>query len=173
MAAPNSKTVTLARGRHRSPHDGVCVMELASMLAGEPFTDQPATVSPTVAAFLRAYNDAATEEQRQRLYRYAAESLRTRTTRALERRRARLCLRWLDRIEPRPTLLARRLRLAVALIRPELVAATLGRAASHADAAAGRDDCLRMVDVLIAATPGRSAQVQAPERAGDALIGQL
>jgi hypothetical protein len=159
MSPPNSKTVTLARGRHRSPRDGVCVMELASMLAGEAFTDQPLSVSPTVAAFLRAYNDAATEEQRQRLYRYAAESLGTRHGRSLERRRARLCLRWLERIDPRPSLLARRLRLATALIRPELIAATLGRAASHADATTGRDGCLRMVDALIAATPGRPAPV--------------
>jgi|SRR5947209_9781115 len=160
MAPLNSKTVTLARGRHRSPRDGVCVMELASMIAGEAFTDQPVTVSPTVAAFLRAYNDAATEEQRQRLYGYAAESLGTRNTRALERRRARMCLRWLERIDPRPAPLARRLRLAVALIRPELVAASLGRRASHADATTGRDECLRMVDVLIAVTARRSPPVR-------------
>ena len=50
MPPPNSKTVTLARGRHRSPREGVCVMELASMLAGEAFTDQPLTVAPTIAA---------------------------------------------------------------------------------------------------------------------------
>ena len=34
---PSHQTVRLARGKHSSPRDGVCVMELASMLAGEQF----------------------------------------------------------------------------------------------------------------------------------------
>ena len=33
------------------------MMELASLLAGEPFTDRPACASPVIAAFLREYND--------------------------------------------------------------------------------------------------------------------
>lgn len=45
------QTARLSAGKHRSPQDGVCVMELASMLAGGPFT---AAVSPMIAAFLRA-----------------------------------------------------------------------------------------------------------------------
>jgi len=32
-------------------------MELASMLAGEPFSDHPDSVCPTIAGFLRAYNE--------------------------------------------------------------------------------------------------------------------
>jgi hypothetical protein len=43
-------------------------MELASMLAGEPFSDQPKSVCPVVAAFLRGYNDAVDDETRQDLY---------------------------------------------------------------------------------------------------------
>jgi hypothetical protein len=34
------------RGQHANPERGVCVMELASMLAGEPFTDHPRSVCP-------------------------------------------------------------------------------------------------------------------------------
>jgi hypothetical protein len=34
-------------------------MELASMLADEPFSDRSATVSPVVGALLRTYNDCA------------------------------------------------------------------------------------------------------------------
>jgi hypothetical protein len=171
MAAPNCKTVTLARGRHSSPREGVCVMELASMLAGEPFSDQPAAVSPVIGAFLRAYNDAATEEQRQRLYGYAADAIGTRATRSLERRRARLCLGLLDPVEPRASWLARRLRLAAALVRPDLVAAALGRAASHADASAASDDCLGLVDTLIAMSGRAGAQSAARDGETELTVG--
>jgi hypothetical protein len=39
-------------------------MELASMLADEPFTDRPATASPVIAAFLRTYNDGIDDARR-------------------------------------------------------------------------------------------------------------
>src|SRR5438445_671161 len=84
----------------------------------------PASRSPVVAAFLRAYNDAATEAQRQDLYPYAVDALGTRAPSALERRRARLCLR---RLRPPATVFGRCLQRAVALVRPTHVAATLGR----------------------------------------------
>ena len=76
------QTVTLARGKHASPRTGACVMELASMLAGEDFTDRPASVCPVIAAFLRAYNDAIDDRRRQDLYRYASAAV---GTRALDR----------------------------------------------------------------------------------------
>ncbi|MFL5859506.1 MAG: hypothetical protein ACJ780_01815 [Solirubrobacteraceae bacterium] len=66
------QTVRLSRGRHPSPHDGACVMELASMLAEEPFSDHPASACPVIGAFLRVYNDAVDDERRQDLYRYAS-----------------------------------------------------------------------------------------------------
>jgi hypothetical protein len=58
FSAFNYKTVRLAKGKHRSAQHGVCVMELASMIAGGPFTDHPASVSPVIGAFLRVYNDS-------------------------------------------------------------------------------------------------------------------
>jgi hypothetical protein len=64
MGDANFQTVRLARGRHRSAEDGACVMELASMLAGERFTDRPKSVCPVIAAFLRGYNDALPECER-------------------------------------------------------------------------------------------------------------
>ena len=66
------QTVRLARGRHAGPSGGTCVMELASLLAGEPFSDRPATACPVVGGVLRAYNDAVDDERRQRLYGMAA-----------------------------------------------------------------------------------------------------
>jgi hypothetical protein len=69
---PTFQTVSLARGRHVAPEQGVCTVELASMLAGERFTDQPRSACPAVAAFVRGYNDAIDDERRQDLYAVAA-----------------------------------------------------------------------------------------------------
>src|SRR5690349_12927220 len=52
LSMTSFQTVHLKRGRHLSPDHGVCVMELASMLSGERFTDRPRSVSPVIAAFL-------------------------------------------------------------------------------------------------------------------------
>jgi hypothetical protein len=48
-------------------------MELASMLAGEPFSDHPPSVCPVIAAFMRVYNDAVDDDHRQDLYAYASK----------------------------------------------------------------------------------------------------
>jgi hypothetical protein len=69
---PSFQTVKLARGRHAAPQQGVCTVELASMLAGERFTDQPRSACPAVAAFVRGYNDAIDDARRQDLYAIAA-----------------------------------------------------------------------------------------------------
>jgi hypothetical protein len=86
------QTVTLARGKHTSPRTGACVMELASMLAGEDFTDRPTSVCPVIAAFLRAYNDAVDDRRRQDLYRYASAAVGTRASTDVTRARARRCV---------------------------------------------------------------------------------
>src|SRR4051794_2950885 len=74
MDNPSHQTIKLSRGKHSSPAHGACVMELASMLAGERFTDRPHSVSPVVATVLRCYDDS----RRQDLYRYAAAAVGTR-----------------------------------------------------------------------------------------------
>jgi hypothetical protein len=86
------QSVRIARGNHASPRDGVCVMELASMLAGERFTDRPQSVSPIVSAFMRAYNDATDDAGRQELYAYASKAVGTNGSAAVEHRRAERCL---------------------------------------------------------------------------------
>jgi hypothetical protein len=70
--APSFQTVRLARGAHAEPRDGVCTAELASMLAGERFTDRPRTACPAVTAFVRGYNDGLDDAHRQDLYAVAA-----------------------------------------------------------------------------------------------------
>jgi hypothetical protein len=67
-------------------------MELASMLAGESFSDRPATASPVIAAFLRTYNDGIDDTRRQDLYPLAASIVGTAAGRGVERERMSRCL---------------------------------------------------------------------------------
>jgi hypothetical protein len=57
----------LARGKHRNPRKGACFMELASLLAGERFSDHPACTHPLLAAVARHVNDYTTDAARPRL----------------------------------------------------------------------------------------------------------
>lgn len=88
------QTVRLRRGSHRSPAEGVCVMELASILAGEHFSDKPRAVSPVIGGFLRRYNDGVDDVRRQDLYGYASAAVGTRAPREVEDARRRRCLEW-------------------------------------------------------------------------------
>jgi hypothetical protein len=105
VAQASHQTIRLSKGKHAAPSEGACIMELASMLAGEPFSDRPATVCPVIAGFMRAYNDRVDDDRRQDLYRYAAEVVGSRTTSEVEHARERRCLEWADtmrRQRPRP-----------------------------------------------------------------------
>ena len=57
-----------APGRHFDPADGACLMEAASLLAGEPFSDHPRCVHPTLAALARILNDATSAAGRTALW---------------------------------------------------------------------------------------------------------
>jgi hypothetical protein len=105
VALANHQTIRLSKGKHASPSEGACVMELASMLAGEPFSDRPASVCPVIAGFMRSYNDRIDDERRQDLYRYASEVVGSRATPEVEHARERRCLEWAEemrRQRPRP-----------------------------------------------------------------------
>ncbi|MCA1680830.1 MAG: hypothetical protein LC777_18725 [Actinobacteria bacterium] len=78
-------------GKHRSVEEGACVMELASMLGGEPFSDEPSSVCPVIRDFLRSYNDRVDDEGRQALYACAAAIVGSRSTPCVERERLRRC----------------------------------------------------------------------------------
>jgi hypothetical protein len=92
MTQASHQTSRLSRGKHRDPDHGVCVMELASMLAGEPFTDQPRSVCPVIAGFLRSYNDGIGDKPRQELYRFASLAVGTRAGEDVFERRQAMCL---------------------------------------------------------------------------------
>jgi hypothetical protein len=59
----------LSRGKHRSPRQGACFMELASYLAGERWSDNPACTHPLLAALARDVNDFSSDAGRSRLAR--------------------------------------------------------------------------------------------------------
>ena len=56
--------ITLSTGSHRTRDDGMCMMEAAAMLAGEPHTDRPECVDPVIAAFCRAWQDRLDDGRR-------------------------------------------------------------------------------------------------------------
>lgn len=108
--AINCKTVRLAKGSHSGPTDGACVMELASMIAGERFSDHPNSVCPVIGAFLRAYNDSVDNRRRQDLYRCASSAIGTRGSSAVERRRVQRCLAWAQEMRARRGWLVRKFK---------------------------------------------------------------
>jgi hypothetical protein len=57
----------LSRGRHRAPHRGACFMEMATLLAGERWSDHPTFTHPLLAELARLVNDTLTDRKRPRL----------------------------------------------------------------------------------------------------------
>jgi hypothetical protein len=151
-ASPDPKTIRLARGRHSSADDGACVMELASMLAGESFTDHPASVCPVIAAFLRVYNDALPDQCRDELLPYASTTVGTRSDRALRRWRSITLMRW---AYPRRS--ERRIRLASRLCSPTLVAENVAREACMLPPSRRQGEVDRLVDQLVRGPGGGPA----------------
>lgn len=144
---PSHQTVRLSAGRHGSPAQGVCVMELASMLAGERFSDHPRTACPVIAAFLRAYNDHVDDARRQDLLPYAAEVVGTRAIRDVTLARAELCRRFVERLEgPGGSGLRGRLTRRAG---PKRLGARAGRAAALNRERWAHSTALALVETLI------------------------
>jgi hypothetical protein len=59
----------LSRGKHRNPRRGACFMELASVLAGERWSDHPSCTHPLLAQLARQVNDNSSDVERQHLAR--------------------------------------------------------------------------------------------------------
>lgn len=63
----------LSAGRHVSPADGACVMELVSVLAGLRWTDRPRCTHPALAELARVINDRLPDGEQARLAPYAPQ----------------------------------------------------------------------------------------------------
>jgi hypothetical protein len=94
MSSVGYQTIKISRGKHTHPDDGACVMELASMLAGERFTDHPVSVCPVIGSFLRAYNDLVDDDRRQDLYASASMVVGSRASAEVMRARAHYLTAW-------------------------------------------------------------------------------
>ena len=57
----------LARGKHRNSRKGACFMEMASVLAGEKWSDHPRCTHPLLADLARHVNDATSDDNRHHL----------------------------------------------------------------------------------------------------------
>jgi hypothetical protein len=99
MSPANYQTIRLSKGKHTDPVDGACVMELASMLADEPFTDHPASVCPVIGSLLRSYNDSIDAERRQDLYEYASKVVGSRADARTRQRRAARLAEWAEEMQ--------------------------------------------------------------------------
>ncbi|HXI16861.1 MAG TPA: hypothetical protein VNM48_10845 [Chloroflexota bacterium] len=95
------RLITFAHGSHTSINDGGCAMEWAAWVAGEKHSDRPACVSPVIAAFGRAWNDALpTDADRDRLLKPLVPLLiGTRTGPEDDATRAWLATDWLVRVQ--------------------------------------------------------------------------
>ena len=95
MTIVDLSTITLARGMHDTPGDGMCLLEAAAYLAGEPFSDHPQCVCPVLAAFGRSWNDSLDDQTRNRLLKpFLPRLLNTRSTPDVQDRRAFMAADW-------------------------------------------------------------------------------
>jgi len=99
MSPANYQTIKLSKGKHTDPEDGACVMELASMLADEPFTDHPASVCPVIGSFLRSYNDSIDSDRRQDLYEYASKVVGSRADARTQQARSARLAEWAEEMQ--------------------------------------------------------------------------
>lgn len=92
--------IDLRKGSHQRREDGVCAMEAAAWLAGEPHSDRPQCACPAIAAFVVAWNDALpSDEDRNRILKpFIPRLVGTRSTQAVKERRGYLALDWLIRV---------------------------------------------------------------------------
>ena len=98
--------VRFGTGSHSASPDptgdrDMCIMEAVSCMACEPWSDSPACASPVISAFLRAWNDALSDDDRDRLLPAAVWVPRlvgSRGDDATEERRSYLALDWLTRV---------------------------------------------------------------------------
>ena len=91
--------ITLGSGAHSNFSAGACAMELASWIAGEPWSDHPECVCPVIAAFMRSWNDALPDSERTALLLpLIPKTIGTRGSEVLANRRATMAADWLIRV---------------------------------------------------------------------------
>jgi hypothetical protein len=93
----DAKTVRLVSGASPAVEQGVCLEQLVSLLANEPFSDHPFCVDVLVIRWGMHVNDSADDDGRSRLYPYAARQIGTASDGRMDER-ALVCCDWLFRV---------------------------------------------------------------------------
>lgn len=88
--------IYLKGGKHKSPDEGMCLMEAVAYLVGETHSDHPQCVSPVLATFGRSLNDMLQGYQRQELI-SLIPSLPGTVDDGLDERRGFTALDWMAR----------------------------------------------------------------------------
>jgi hypothetical protein len=91
-------SLILKSGGHRPPTDGdiqACIMEAVAWVAGEPWSDHPQCASPTIAAFMRRWNDDLGDTDRQALKPYITRLVGSKGTKAQEDQRGWMAADWM------------------------------------------------------------------------------
>lgn len=99
LAEKLDQITALQKGSHGSPDAGMCVLEAAAYVGGQPFSDHPPCVSPVIGAFLRNWNDnLPCDADRTRLLKpLIPVILDTAANSAIEERRSYMALDWMIR----------------------------------------------------------------------------
>jgi hypothetical protein len=88
----------LGWGQHEGPDDGMCAIEAAAWVAGEPWSDRPECVCPVIAEFCRRWNDGLPSHERNAILRPMVPRLvGTRGSAALAHKRSLMAADWLVR----------------------------------------------------------------------------
>ena len=105
VAVPDTLPV-LSLGHHEPGSATPCVMEAASWLAGEPWSDHPRSVHPAIAGVARLVNDSVGDTERQSLWPLVLASLDTARPRhlILNWRLKRFAHRTAESVDPSPEL---------------------------------------------------------------------
>ena len=90
----------IATGCHNDRSNGLCVMEAAAWLSGEPHSDHPKCVSNVIGSFLRNWNDSISDDVlRAKIMKPLLKVvMNTSASDAIELRRATMCDDWAIRV---------------------------------------------------------------------------
>jgi hypothetical protein len=94
------RALSLKSGSHDDFEHGMCVMEAVAYVAGEPWSDAPQCACPVIKDFMVAWNDGLPNDaERDRLLKPLVPLIvGTRSTPAVEQRRAVMAADWLIRV---------------------------------------------------------------------------
>jgi len=92
-----ARVKTLKASSHNGPREGMCVLEAASYIAREPWSDHPECVCPVIGAFLRSWNDGLPDAERTTLLLPLLPKLVGTRNPAMEERRSLMAADWLVR----------------------------------------------------------------------------